>query len=230
MMLHLVTDRMRLVPSHDDSAALHCLLEQTRYAVAAGLNIIQVRERDLDGRRLAALVAAMRGLTRGSRTRLVVNDRLDVALATGADGVHLRGDSFDATSVRQIVPAGFVIGRSVHSEHEARSAGPVDYLVAGTVWSTVSKADLPQSPEPHPLIGPEGVARIVAATSAPVIAIGGITPERAAAIAAAGAAGLAAIGAWIGETGACRAVPLHEPAQACRAAFAANMRAPFPPR
>lgn len=213
MILHLLTDRKRLSPGADEAVATAALLEQAGYAVAAGIDVIQVRERDLEGRRLAQLTACLVALTRGSRTRVVVNDRLDIALAAGADGVHLRGDSLDAARLRPWVPAGFLVGRSVHSPADARAAGPVDYLIAGTVWTTSSK------PDGHPLLGPEGLAEVVAASEAPVLAIGGVHPDLAGSVATAGAAGVAAIGIWIGGASGCRAVALHDSARAFRKAF-----------
>jgi len=149
---------------------------------------------------------------------VLVNDRLDVALAARAHGVHLRGSSFDAVHVRAVASPGFLIGRSVHDVREAADAGPVDYLVAGTVWATASK------PDGHGLLGVEGLAQVVAASQVPVLAIGGVDPGRAALLAAAGAAGVAAIGGWMGTSPAHGPVPLHSLAEAFRAAFdAANM-------
>ena len=215
VILHLVTDRRRLCGSRDEGARSTCLIEQARFAAAAGVDVIQLREPDLDGGPLAALAKAIVALTRGSATRVVVNERLDVALATGADGVHLRGDSFDATRVRSCVPAGFLVGRSIHSAVDLRNVGPVDYVIAGTVWATPSK------PDGHALLGPEGLAAIVAASSLPVLGIGGVGLERVPALAAAGAAGLAAIGAFQGSEGDCRAIPLDDVAQLLRRAFVA---------
>jgi len=177
-MLCLVTDR-RLRP----------VVEQCSEAVQAGVDLIQIRERDLDGRPLATLVAEVVRLTRRTATRVVVNDRLDVALACGADGVHLRGDSMPPEAARSIAPARFLIGRSVHDEQDAKTAAAgVDYLVAGTVFPTPSKAGLTE------WLGVEGLARICHSVSVPVLAIGGVTVDRLPGIAAAGAAGIAAIG------------------------------------
>ena len=183
MTLCLVTDR-RSRP----------VVEQCREAVRAGVDIIQVRERDLDGGPLASLVAELVQLTRGTATRVVVNDRLDVALASGADGVHLRGDSIPPASARAIVPPGFLIGRSVRREDEAKAVeASVDYLIAGTVFPTPSKAGLTE------WLGLEGLTRICRAVAVPVLAIGGLTPDRLGGVAAAGAAGAAAIGLFAGE-------------------------------
>ena len=224
MMLHLVTDRRRLCPDEDEAARCACLLAQARFAVAAEIDVIQIREGDLDGGQLATLAAAIVGLTRGTSTRVVVNERLDVALAAGTHGVHLRGDSFDASQVRSVVAPGFIIGRSVHSRSETRDAGPVDYIIAGTVWATSSK------PDGYPLLGLEGLADIVEASPVPVIGIGGVDARRAQALAAAGAAGGAAIGAFqgrgpgrLGGSG-CLAIPLQTVTQSFRQAYvAANM-------
>jgi thiamine-phosphate pyrophosphorylase len=178
-LLCLVTDRRRTDP-----------VDQARAAAAAGIDFIQVRERDLEAAALAALVRAVLDATRGSGTRVLVNDRLDVALATGAHGVHLRADSFPVAAARHAGPPGFLVGRSVHSVDEAVGASGADYLVAGTVFPTASKPGQPMH------LGAAGLERIVAATRTPVLAIGGVTLDTAAAIAGAGAAGIAAIGLY----------------------------------
>jgi thiamine-phosphate diphosphorylase len=126
----------------------------------------------------------------GTATRVVVNDRVDVALAAGAHGVHLRAESVSAEQVRQIVPDDFLIGRSVHTRTEAVTAARsgVDYLVAGTVYPTRSK------PEGAILLGVGGLAEVVRAVDVPVLAIGGVVADKVGDIAASGAAGVAAIG------------------------------------
>ncbi|HEV3140650.1 MAG TPA: thiamine phosphate synthase, partial [Vicinamibacterales bacterium] len=111
MTICLVTDRLRQDP-----------IAQARRAVGAGIDLIQIRERDLDAARLASIVRAIVAIARGSpgtATRVVVNDRVDVAIACGADGVHLRGDSMPADAVRAIAPRGFLVGRSVHTAEQA---------------------------------------------------------------------------------------------------------------
>ena len=167
-------------------------LEQARSAADAGVDLIQLRERDLEARDLATLAADLVRLTRSTPTRIVVNDRLDVALAAGADGVHLRSDSMPAAAVRRIAPPGFLIGRSVHSVDEARRAADVDYLLAGTVFDTVSKSG------PHRVLGLDGLRAIVAAVSQPVLAIGGVGLQQLGEIADTRAAGVAAIGLFLG--------------------------------
>ncbi len=168
------------------------MIEQARQAVDAGVDVIQVRERDLEARDLTIVVEALVAVSRGTATRVVVNDRLDVALASGADGVHLRSDSMAAADVRALAPAPFLIGRSVHSVDEATAAGAVDYLIAGTVFPTASK------PAGHAVIGLDGLRAIAAATAVPVLAIGGVTLDRIEVLAGSGAGGVAAIGLFSG--------------------------------
>ncbi len=192
--LALVTDRRRLLPDPSDVGAVRaCLLEQARRAVEAAIDLFQIRERDLEAGELYAIVAAIVEVTRGSRTRVLVNDRVDVALAAGADGVHLRGDSLPAREVRGLAPAGFLIGRSVHSLAEALGcADDVDYLVAGTVFETDAKPG-------RTLLGTAGLAAIAGGVAVPVLAIGGVTIDRVGAVATAGAAGIAGIGLFLGS-------------------------------
>jgi len=195
-MICLVTDRRRLAAAGSSPAdARRCLIEQVRYAVDAGIDLVQVRERDLEAGPLAELVVDLLGVTRHSSTRVVVNDRIDVAIACGADGVHLRGDSIPVGAARQLAPEGFLIGRSVHGRDEAVASGDADYLIAGTVFRSVSK-------EPSaPLIGIDGLRGIVEAVDRPVLAIGGINEAQVGAVAAAGAAGFAAIGLFMADPG-----------------------------
>jgi thiamine-phosphate diphosphorylase len=182
--------------------------------------MVQVRERDLSARELAVLVRAMVVLAKGSNTRILVNDRLDVALAAGAAGVHLRSDSISQSRARSLAPPGFLIGRSVHNAVEAsRTGGDVDYLVAGTVWATRSK------PLGHALLGTDGLAAVVHASAVPVLAIGGVTVERTSQVAAAGAAGIAAIGLFMpsdapaDKTAEGTPLSLHDRAAAVRARY-----------
>ena len=204
--------------SDDLGAARRCLVEQARYAISAGVTYIQVRERDLEAADLAAIVGDLVAVSRGSQTRVLVNDRLDVALACGAAGVHLRGDSAPPAAVRRVVGSDFVIGVSVHTLDEAMAvAGSVDYLTAGTIWPSASK-EFAAAP-----LGAAGLGRIAGAVGVPVLAIGGVTCDRFAEAARAGAAGAAAIGLFIGpavsDRDACRATPIAEVVRAARAAF-----------
>jgi thiamine-phosphate pyrophosphorylase len=184
-----------------------CFRQQVSFAVAAGVDLIQVRERDLDPSDLSLLLEDVVGLTRRTATRVIVNGDLDVALASGADGVHLRADSPPTETVRRLCPARFLIGRSVHQAEEAARAGPADYLIAGTLFPTPSKQRGTR------LLGADGLAAVVRMARAPVLAIGGLSLERAEDVAAAGAAGLAAIGLFMDERGGgaapCGAIPLE---------------------
>jgi thiamine-phosphate diphosphorylase len=190
----LVTDRRLLCPDAATFAAARaCLVEQARRAVAARIDLIQIRERDLEARELAALVADVVAVTRESQTRVVVNDRLDVALACRADGVHLRGDSYPVKDARRLLPPPLLVGRSVRTIEDVALAEGADYVIAGTVFPTVSKPDA----LPDQLLGLDGLRKIVKVSSMPVLAIGGITADRIEAVLATGADGIAAIGLFI---------------------------------
>jgi thiamine-phosphate pyrophosphorylase len=167
-----------------------------REAASAGVDLIQLRERSLDGRALASLVGAAVAEASGTACRILVNDRIDIALAANASGVHLRADSFAAARVRSVTGPGFVIGRSVHNALEAASvteSGGCDYLIFGTVFPSPSKAP------GHPVAGLDQLRDVCRATTLPVIAIGGISEENAADALAAGARGVAAISLFRGR-------------------------------
>jgi thiamine-phosphate pyrophosphorylase len=182
--LCLITDRRLCGPDGTDA-----LIARVAAAAREGIHLVQVRERDLDGGPLMRLVSGCVEAVRATRTRVLVNDRLDVALAAGAHGVHLRGDSFDAPRVRSLAPPGFLIGRSVHSASEAVVAahqGGLDYLIFGTVFTTPSKPGV----DPAGIAGLSAVAR---ATCLPVLAVGGMTWDKVGLVMGAGACGVAAI-------------------------------------
>lgn len=165
------------------------LLSRVRAAAEAGVHLIQIRERDLDGGPLTRLVSICVDAVRGTRTRVLVNDRLDVALAAGAHGVHLRADSFCGSRVRASVPSPFLIGQSIHSAAEAVAVdgqGTADYLIFGPVFETGSKPG-------RPAAGLAELASVAASIRIPVLAIGGITAERVDEVMAAGASGVAGI-------------------------------------
>jgi len=188
----LITDRRRLAgPASSFDVQSERLREQFLEAVADRIDLIQIRERDLAAADLVAIVSMAVRATRGTSTRVMVNDRLDVALTCGADGVHLRGDSFSAGDARRITPPGFLVTRAVHTAAEAAAAGEADYLIAGTVFSTVSK------PRADETLGLDGLRAIVGAANAPVLAIGGITVDRFGEILRDGAAGIAGIGLFL---------------------------------
>jgi thiamine-phosphate pyrophosphorylase len=181
----MITDRRRF-----GDAWPTALPGRVAAAARAGVHLIQVREPDLDARALATLVRRCLEQVAGTTARVVVNDRLDVALATGAHGVHLRSTSVEASRVRGMTTKPFLVGRSVHARDEAAAAtaqGALDYLIFGTVYSTSSKPG-------QPAAGVAALAAVASAVSVPVLAVGGVTVARCGELARAGAAGVAAIG------------------------------------
>ena len=203
--LCLVTDRSRLPPPSPDELAhppaLGALAERLTLAGQAGVDLLQIREPDLSAAELAALVRDVRTrlaeTAMGAAARLVVNERVDVALAAEADGVHLKSDSIPTALVRRFVPAGFLVGRSVHTVDEARAAEAdgADYVIFGTVFPSGSK------PRGHRTAGLDALAAVAQAVRVPVLAIGGISLNTVAAAAEAGAGGVAAIGLFFDAAG-----------------------------
>jgi len=193
MILCLVTDRRRLGAAIGARATdwIDALHEQVSAASRAGVDFIQVREPDLETRALTALVRSLLRSAGETPTKILVNDRLDVALATGASGVQLKEQSLLPAQARRIAPAGFTIGCSVHGPVAVTARRAADFFIAGTVLPTVSKprADY---------LDWEGLAAVVnAAGGRPVLGIGGMDIRSIPLLAASCAAGLAAIGAFI---------------------------------
>jgi thiamine-phosphate pyrophosphorylase len=159
-----------------------------RQAVEAGVNLVQLRQKELPAGKLLELGRRLMPAVRGNGAALVVNDRLDVAMALEADGVHLGGGSLPVDAVRRLVGDEMLVGASVHSREQAmRAEGEgADYLVLGTIFETAS----------HPGRAPSGtelLSEVVSAVRIPVIAIGGINVRNACSVMAAGAAGVAVI-------------------------------------
>lgn len=178
--LHLVTDR-RL---RGDRSLVAVVAEAAR----AGVGAVQLREKDLPGGALLAEAEVLRRVL--GATPLLVNDRADVALAAGAAGVHLPAAGLPVGVARRLLGPWALIGRSVHGVEEARRAADegADYVILGTIFATGSK----------PGRVPAGLALVAAtarAVALPVIAIGGINQENAAATVAAGAHGIAVMSA-----------------------------------
>jgi thiamine-phosphate pyrophosphorylase len=191
MKLCYVTDRKALSGASDEQ--IHLLLAKIEAAARAGVDWIQVREKDLPGGQLASLAAeAIRRVP--PTCRILVNDRLDVAIAAGAGGLHLGEQSIPMHEAKCLlrdrdVNRDFLVGVSVHSFESAQAAekSGADYLNFGPVFETPSKAAM-GSPQ-----GIEKLAHVCAGVSIPVFAIGGINARNAPQCQAAGAAGIAAI-------------------------------------
>ena len=181
--LCLVTDRTLTRGRELDAVAAECL--------AAGLPAIQVREKDLSAADLAVLCRRLRALTRDAGATLIVNDRVDVALAVGADGVQRTHASLPIEDIRAVADKRLRIGASVHLLEDAiaAEASGADWIVFGPIYDTPSKRSF------GPPQGLARLARVAAAVRVPLIAIGGITPERVGDVRAAGATGVAVISA-----------------------------------
>jgi thiamine-phosphate pyrophosphorylase len=170
------------------------VLARIAAAARAGVSLVQIREPGLEADALLHMVQLCVRAVKGTRARIIVNERLDVALAAGAHGLHLPGRSMPAGRVRAAVPPGFVIGRSVHELDEVSAvsgAEGLDYLVFGTVFDTAAKPGRRGA-------GVDQLARAVRRTSLPVLAVGGMNLDRVGEVAVAGAAGFAAIGLFAG--------------------------------
>lgn len=160
-------------------------------ALAGGVDAIQVREKHRSTREQLAVARDLREPTREAGVPLLVNDRVDVAIAAGADGVHLGDDDLPVPAAREQLGADAIVGRSVSTVEAAREAeaAGADYLGVGAVFRTDSK-DIPE--EEHG-VGLDRVRAIDAAVDIPFVGIGGITPDNAADVVAAGADGVAVI-------------------------------------
>jgi thiamine-phosphate pyrophosphorylase len=158
------------------------LLTHVVRAVASGVDMIQVREKDLAAVELFDLVCSVREAIAGTSTKVLVNGRLDIALIAGIDGVHLPGDGLPAVQVRPHVRT---LGISCHSTEEATQAerDGVDYIIYGPVFETPGKK----------AVGIEALRRVVQTVRIPVLAIGGISSENTTAVLEVGASGIAAI-------------------------------------
>ena len=163
-------------------------------AIRGGVTIVQYREKAATTRRMIEEAAELLGICRAAGVPFIVNDRLDVALAVDADGVHVGQDDLPATIARRLIGMKKILGVSAGSVDEARRAvdDGADYIGASPVFSTPTKPDAP------PPLGIDGLRVMSRAVSIPVVAIGGINQGNAAAIMEAGAAGIAVVSAIVG--------------------------------
>jgi len=214
MILCLVTDRRRLGESLGlpEAAWVNALQRQAEGAARAGIDYIQVREPDLEAGDLVELTRALIRIASG-RTRILVNDRLDVALAANAGGIHLKERSILPADVRRLSPPGFVIGCSVHGIDGITARKSADFLIAGTVLPTASKRAVDYLDE-------SGLRNVVeVAAGQPVLGIGGLNVAAMPMLASSRAAGLAAIGAFIPTAGEDVAEFVQKRVTAMRLAF-----------
>jgi thiamine-phosphate pyrophosphorylase len=182
---------LRLIVITDRAAAEpRALMEVVHAALSAGAPAVQLRDKTATARALYETACALRPLVSRYGALLFINDRLDVALAAGADGVHLGPLDLPVAAARRAAPPGFLIGYSTDNPDTARQAvaDGADYIGCGAVFGTESKPDVAAE-----RIGPAGVAAMVAAVDVPVIGIGGIDTRNVAELGATGAAGAAVI-------------------------------------
>lgn len=186
MILYSITDRHSLDGD---------LLETVERQLRAGVDYLQIREKDLTGRDLLELTRAILSLPNPVNTKVLINGRIDIALATGAAGVHLPSGSFGPKEVRSIAPPDLVVAVSTHNSEEVTAAeqAGADFAVFGPVFSTPSKVSCgcPQ--------GLEALGSICRSVSMPVLALGGIALDNAAACIEHGAAGIAGISLFQGQ-------------------------------
>ena len=191
--LYLITDR-KLAGSRGLLATCEAALQVAADFSPPGAIAVQLREKDLEGRALFELACEMRRLCDRYGAPLLINDRIDVAMAAGADGVHLAANSVPAIEARKLLGNSRLIGVSTHALDEVRSAADcgADFVVFGPVFAPLSKGSY------SPPCGREELVAACRAASLPVFALGGITPERVPELAGSGAAGVAVIGSVIG--------------------------------
>jgi thiamine-phosphate pyrophosphorylase len=188
--LYLITRGVTAEATASSSKEFQDILDQVSAAVAAGIQLIQLREKFLTARVLFELTARAAEITRGTSTRLLVNDRADIAAGAGADGVHLTTRSLEPKIVRKAFGDDFLIGASTHSLAEATSArdSGADFVVFGPIFPTPSKEEY------GPPLGVDRLACVASELAPfPVLALGGISIENAPECLRAGASGIAGI-------------------------------------
>jgi thiamine-phosphate pyrophosphorylase len=186
--VYLITDR-RQAPGED-------IVKAVAGALDGGIRAVQLREKDLPGKDLYRLAGRMRNLTARYGARLLINDRVDVAMAVGADGVHLGGSSMPASVARKLLGEEALIGCSTHSESELRVAADqgADFATFGPVYPTASKAAY------GPPVGVTALAGACGKSAIPVFALGGVKAENTGEAIGAGAFGIALISGVVAAT------------------------------
>jgi thiamine-phosphate pyrophosphorylase len=180
--LYAITDRQLSNCTHE---------EIVRMMLAGGARLIQLRDKEASAREVLDQARACASVAREAGARLIINDRVDIALASGAGGVHLGQDDMTVEEAREILDDGKIIGVSTHSIEQFRAAleTSADYIAVGPVFQTSTKEN------PDPVVGLELVREAKKLADRPLVAIGGITAERAPEVIAAGADSVAVISA-----------------------------------
>ncbi len=190
VLIYLITNGQTTAATTPASKEFAEILELARAAVAARIDLVQIREKNLNVSVLYELARAASAITSASETKLLINDRADVAASAGADGVHLTASSLGAGVIREAFGSEFVIGVSTHSTAEAVAAQRegADFAVFGPVFETDSKKQY------GPPLGLESLTAVTTEVAPfPILALGGITASLASACIEAGARGVAGI-------------------------------------
>ncbi len=185
--LYLITDRKLLTKNCS-------MITAVRKALKGGVRAVQLREKDLDTRELLKLAYKMRDLTNKYKAKLFINDRFDIALAVGADGVHLTQNSIFVDAVKKVIKKKLLVGVSTHSFKEAKEAekGGADFITFGPVYRTPSKLKYGAP------LGIDTLKKISSRMKVPVFAIGGIKSHRIDEVKKTGAYGVAMISEILG--------------------------------
>ena len=186
LQVYLITDTFCLAPGRT-------LLPAVEEALQAGVTLVQYREKTAGGKAMLVMAKKLAGLCHSYGVPLIVNDRLDIALLSGADGVHLGQSDLPAAEARKLAGEGFIIGVTAHNVAEAREAevSGADYLGCGAVFTTHTKQDTVP-------LGLAGLRAIREAVHIPLVGIAGITSENYRQVLAAGADGVAVVSAIMG--------------------------------
>ncbi|MCD6525702.1 MAG: thiamine phosphate synthase [Desulfuromonas sp.] len=192
--LYLITDRHQVHPHHD-------LLSAVAAALQGGVQAVQLREKDLPAADLFALGTGLRQLTHQYNAKLLINDRIDIAQAVDADGVHLAEQSLSVNEARRLLGPDKLIAASTHSLERAQQVERegADFITFSPVYYTASKAEY-GAPQ-----GLDRLQQVCEQIAIPVFALGGITPQRVTAVCQTGAAGIALISAILADKDPCSA-------------------------
>jgi len=194
---------MRLVAITERNLVIgeEAFIQRCERLLGAGIRTLLFREKDLPAQDQFRMCSALLPIVRRHRGLLIVSDRLDVALAVGADGAQLTGSSLNVADARRIAPIGFLLGASCHGLSQLLEAeeGGADFAMLSPIFPPGSKA-APST------LGPDELRRLADRCAIPIIALGGITPARASECLRSGASGVAAIGALFGQDNPAEAV------------------------